>query len=464
MQKLKYLTCILASFYVFGILFFQFHYYPRTTINGINTGWKTSECALDMQKEILKQTKFIISTTEDDENAWLKNETISNKNNLLELQDEIDFDLILSKRYSFFWPFYAWKKYEYSAGRLKVNDANIMEICQNFESKNPKKEIKPQDAKLKYDEKSKQYTVVPERIGNQITLDGTHDMLFTKLQNVTLKQLNQENPIILLLEGCYEQPNIKSNSESFQKEKKKLNKYLKTPMTYESKRGKVVLNADTIHEFLCWDKKFKVSISENAIRDYVINNICSKYNTIGNKRTFVSKGSGKITISGGNYGWIVNVNKEVNKLISDIKTGTIKTRKPIYEQEAKSDKKNDIGNSYIDVSISDQHLWVVKNNKVILSSDVVTGNPSTGHATPKGTFFIEYKTRDYTMRRYNAHVDYWMPIDTSTGVGLHDASWRNSFGSSIYVKNGSHGCINLPTSVAKNIYEICENGYPVIVH
>jgi lipoprotein-anchoring transpeptidase ErfK/SrfK len=51
------------------------------------------------------------------------------------------------------------------------------------------------------------------------------------------------------------------------------------------------------------------------------------------------------------------------------------------------------------------------------------------------------------------------------GVGLHDAdSWRSSYGGSIYKTNGSHGCINLPLSAAKTIYETVSAGWPVIVY
>ena len=462
MRKFKCLIGGLACLYVAGAVFFRFHYYPKATVNGIEAGWKTPEYMIEKQRENLKEAEYIITTPDEDENAWLKNE--EEKKPLLVLDDEVDFDLILSERYAFLWPVDVFKKHAYSAGKIKVDDTAVMEVSQELFEKNPEEKVKAQDAKLKYDEASKQYAVIPDRIGNQVTLDDLHDTLSAELQKIDLKAINKKEPIVLSLEGCYEQPAIKTDSEAFLKAKKKLNKYLKTQITYESERGNVVLDADVIHEFLCWDKKFNVSISEEAVRDYVINSICAAYNTVGDKRTFTSKGSGKITVTGGNYGWIVSTDKETEKLISEIKKGIVESRKPVYSQEAKSDKKNDIGKSYIDVSIADQHLWLIKDNKVILSSDVVTGNPSTGHATPKGTFFIEYKTTNYTMRRYDAHVDYWMPIDTSTGVGLHDASWRSSFGGSIYARNGSHGCINLPTSVARKIYQTCEAGYPVIVH
>lgn len=50
------------------------------------------------------------------------------------------------------------------------------------------------------------------------------------------------------------------------------------------------------------------------------------------------------------------------------------------------------------------------------------------------------------------------------GEGLHDASWRYSFGTENYKTSGSHGCINLPPQVADEIYNNSEVGTKVLVH
>ena len=47
---------------------------------------------------------------------------------------------------------------------------------------------------------------------------------------------------------------------------------------------------------------------------------------------------------------------------------------------------------------------------------------------------------------------------------VHDASWRGSFGGEIYHGNGSHGCINMPTSKASVLYHMLPVNTPVIVH
>ena len=50
------------------------------------------------------------------------------------------------------------------------------------------------------------------------------------------------------------------------------------------------------------------------------------------------------------------------------------------------------------------------------------------------------------------------------GIGLHDASWRKTFGGQIYMTSGSHGCVNLPSSFAANLYSQVTVNTPVVVY
>lgn len=99
-----------------------------------------------------------------------------------------------------------------------------------------------------------------------------------------------------------------------------------------------------------------------------------------------------------------------------------------------------------------------------MSTDIVSGNPYAGNATPTGVYRLKYKERNSILvgEDYRTPVSYWMPFNG--GVGMHDANWRGSFGGSIYQGGGSHGCINLPPSIAGKIYSNIEAGNVVIVY
>ena len=44
------------------------------------------------------------------------------------------------------------------------------------------------------------------------------------------------------------------------------------------------------------------------------------------------------------------------------------------------------------------------------------------------------------------------------------SSWRSKWGGTIYMNNGSHGCINLPTGIASQLYNSIEVNCPVVCY
>ncbi|WP_405343048.1 L,D-transpeptidase family protein [Ruminococcus sp.] len=130
--------------------------------------------------------------------------------------------------------------------------------------------------------------------------------------------------------------------------------------------------------------------------------------------------------------------------------------KEIYDKE--------VGDTYVEVSLDDQHMWYIVDGDVYLDSDCVTGNYGSAD-TPKGYFEVNAKASPCTLKGddYTSYVTYWMPF-IGGGWGLHDADWRSSFGGNIYKGNGSHGCVNLPPKIAKEMYAVIEVGTPVIVY
>lgn len=121
-----------------------------------------------------------------------------------------------------------------------------------------------------------------------------------------------------------------------------------------------------------------------------------------------------------------------------------------------------ITSTYIDVDIASQTLTYIENGEIKLSTPVVTGGPK--NSTPKGVFAINYVKPGKYLNGPTWHVwvDRWMRF--SGNCGLHDATWRSSFGGDIYKTNGSHGCVNLPHEVAIQLYDLVGVGTPVIVH
>lgn len=199
-------------------------------------------------------------------------------------------------------------------------------------------------------------------------------------------------------------------------------------------------------------------------------------NTVGGTRKFKVTSYGKktkkahsgkeINISGGTYGRIVNTEAEYEELAELLKKcKSKKNREPVWRLETQGkEKDDDIGDTYIEISIDRQHLWYYVKGKLKMETDIVTGLKNR-HDTPTGTYYITERINGKYLigDTYKTWVNKWMRL-TNMGIGLHDATWRGSFGGSIYTYNGSHGCINLPYSFACDLFDNVFVGLPVVVY
>ena len=123
-----------------------------------------------------------------------------------------------------------------------------------------------------------------------------------------------------------------------------------------------------------------------------------------------------------------------------------------------------VGSTFIEIDLSDQHMWYYVNDEVYVSTPVVTGNYDSMD-TPTGIFSINNMSRSVSLvgADYVSYVEYWMCF-IGTSYGIHDASWRDSFGGDIFKGNGSHGCVNTPYDAVQKIYNRATVGTPVVIH
>ncbi|MGN0460563.1 MAG: L,D-transpeptidase family protein [Ruminococcus sp.] len=126
-----------------------------------------------------------------------------------------------------------------------------------------------------------------------------------------------------------------------------------------------------------------------------------------------------------------------------------------------------VGDTYIEISIIEQHMWFYIDGKLYVDTDVVTGNADGVHDTPKGihSIFVRQSPSVLVGADYRTTVQYWMQF-TSDGCGIHDSTWRADweYGGDTYKYNGSHGCVNTPYSKVAKIYSKAQIGTKVIVY
>lgn len=205
-------------------------------------------------------------------------------------------------------------------------------------------------------------------------------------------------------------------------------------------------------------------VSEEGVRGWV-EQLAEEYNTYKTEREFLSTRGDSVTVKYGTYGTKIDVEAEVAyllKAMQEKRSGT-EIHIPAYKQQGYVRGLDDIGDTYIEVDMTGQHMYFYFEGELVLDTDVVTGDVSKRRGTPEGIYYVYSKQRNRILRGadYASFVKYWMPV--VGGVGIHDASWRKKFGEEIYKKDGSHGCINTPSEKASQLYEMVKVGMPVIM-
>lgn len=312
--------------------------------------------------------------------------------------------------------------------------------------------IEPRNVGLKY--LNGFYEVVEEVYGNKIVKDKLYQAVKTSISSgQSILDLNEKL--------CYQNPKYTVNSDKTPKTRDLLNRYVSTDINYKFGDETEILDGDRINKWLSVDENLGVAIDQKAVMKYV-NELSKKYNTAGKARDFKTSVGKAVKVEGGIYGWKIDQDAETEALIQNIRLGEAIEKEPVYAQKALSRGKDEIGDTYLEINITRQHVWFYKDGKLITQGPVVTGNPNRGNPTVTGTFMLNYKQKGATLRGadYVAEVTYWMPFFGNTG--LHDASWRHSFGGQIYKSSGTHGCINAPFHLAKTIFENIKEGDPVI--
>lgn len=310
-----------------------------------------------------------------------------------------------------------------------------------------------EDAKVELS--GSEFVIVPEVYGN--TLD------IKKVDSKVQREIKRGNASIEI-DDCYIQPNLKAEDPGLVAGLERINELKDVNVTYTLSGHRIEVPRDIILSWLTYDFENGVTLEQDAVKSY-LSELSSEYSTLEKARNFNSTLKGNISIGGGVYGWIIAVNSETETLTEEFLKGEDIERRPKISGTGYYSDGTDIGNTYIEVDLSAQHMWLYKNGQLAIDTAIVSGNPNKGYSTPRGVFYVWKKERNRTLRGedYATPVSYWMPIDW-TGVGIHDANWQSSFGGDAFLTRGSHGCINTPMNIVAQIYNMVDVGIPVIVH
>ncbi|MBQ8306481.1 MAG: L,D-transpeptidase [Blautia sp.] len=336
--------------------------------------------------------------------------------------------------------------------------------------------IPSEDAYLNLDEESKTYSIVPEIYGNEIKDSDLQLLVKDSIDEFTTGNSAGEDLSIDMPENFYILPEVYAEDADLVNTCDVYNQFCKAQVTYKFGSQTEVLGWDTIREWLDIHQGGADLINDKLYEHAA--DLAARYNTRYHDRTFHTTYGNDVVIPGNlnEYGYTVDQDAEVAQLYDDIMSNAPVEREPVYVSKTDSygnpvyyarEGRDDLAGTYVEVNLSAQHLWYYKNGGLVVESDIVSGCVSKGRQTQTGCFPLAYKespsvlTGGNAANGYSTKVQYWMPF--YEGQGLHDATWRGSFGGSIYQNNGSHGCVNLPYWAAETIFNNIDAGVAIII-
>ena len=434
-----------AAIYLLLALYFNSHFLFRTSINGINVGGKSVK---SVEKIMSRKAQEYSLTIEGRNNAT---EEIVGADIDVSYDFSEDINKILNNQNEFMWIKSIFKKNENNiTDGISYDEIKLKQVIGNLDCINESIIQPPVNAYITYSEG--EYKIIEEDKGNKVIYDKLYSQILSSIENFNYI-LNLDD------EKCYEEPQYTSESKAVVEAKKIIDKYMESKITYKTADNEIIIDDALINKWINIDDDFNVNINEEAIKDY-IDTLGESYDNIGNTRTF-TRWSGeviKVSTSPGIY--YIDRDSVANDIIDSIKGGTEVNKELIFKTPNATDEY--VINTFVEIDLTNQTIVYYKNGNIITQGNIVTGNVSAGHATPPGVFKLDWKKKDTVLRGdgYASPVSFWMPFNG--GIGLHDASWRSVFGGTIYKTNGSHGCVNLPYNVAKDIYYNIEEKTTII--
>ena len=441
---------VMLIVYIAVAVYFSSHFYEDTEIYGIDCSQKSVEEVKKLVADKLDEYRLEVKER-GGASEYLSADQID-----LKFVDNSSIDRMARAQRSYIWPIMLMMERDDMAGvAFSYDQKKALTAFKDLECMNPIYTKAPTDAYVQVTDSG--FEVVKETEGNTLNPETTAKALYAALDG-------GKSVLDLEEEDCYLKPDLYSDDEALVAEAEAKDVLVQADITYEFGSRQERVNAPVIAQWITQAADASYVIDDVEVTEYV-EALAAKYDTFGLPRQFYTSLGTTVTLTDGDYGWCMDQDATVVDLLNALGSGYQGTMEPQYTYTAMSREENDIGDTYVEICISQQVMWCYKDGVCIVYTPVVTGNPNKGNATPSnGVWSIDAKMQNYTLvgEGYRSPVDFWMPFNGN--VGIHDMQTRAYFGGTIYLTNGSHGCINTPYANAKTIYENVSIGTPVIVY
>lgn len=461
------LVVVLGGYGAAGF-YFSHHFLPGTTINGSDVSLMT----LDQGRQVVEDSvrSYKLTLVEQD----FKKEVIDGSEIGLTATASDNFNNLLDMQTGLMWLMNMFESKKIAVDESMVDysydEELLSEMVDSLDCVSPQYPIEAKNAEIVLIDGK--FGISPESVGNIAHRDELEEKIIEAIES-------QHDKLDLEEEGLYDLPEIHSDDPVLQEQKALYDEMNDLVITLKFGQKTVPIDVNTTAGWLKTGKNadgsYRINLITDNIKSYV-KTLAETYDTYDKTKFFNSHAGNVVEITTGDYGWMLDQEYAVDM----IKGYLLNRESPTIDLTDNSEESNKwwyrkavfydtegagyYGNTYAEVSVAEQHMWMYQDGAVVYESDVVTGNPNLGNSTPMGAFRIRYHQAPATLRGpgYETQVAYWMVF--ADDVGFHDATWQPYFGGSLYLSNGSHGCVNLPLNKAAELYELIYDGMPVFVY
>lgn len=447
---------LLAAGYGAVGFYYQDKFYPGTEINENPCGGKDVAYIKDIIKKSAENYTLTIKEKND------QTEQINGTQIQMTYQDDNSLEKVKEEQNSWLWPVQIWGNKKYT---VKMDNSysqeSLTQVVSQLACMQDANMTPSQDAKV--EDNGTSYVIVPEVIGTAVDKEKTtaaiQDAVDQRKTEISLEEAD-----------CYIKPAVTQDDETLKKDVEDMNRLTSLEISVNFGTGTETFTKDQLKAWIRKGDDGKFYFDAESVKQEVIA-WSEKYNTVGKARDFVTSSGATVHLTGGDYGWRLWQDKTTESLVAALNAGQSGPVEPTWLYTGETHEGNDIDGTYVEISISQQRMWFYKDHTLLVDTPVVTGNPNKGNGTPSGGVWrLKGKESPSTLVgrypdgtiEYETPVTYWLPFNG--GVGIHDLSTRSSYGGSIYLYNGSHGCINTPLDNVRTIYENIETNTPIVVY
>ncbi len=324
------------------------------------------------------------------------------------------------------------------------------------------------NASISYDKGTKKFVVLPESVGTALDANA--------VAKVATQALSTFSTQAKITADQLAQPTVLSTDERLNTAMESANTMISSNLTFMMGGKQVAtLDADTIAPWITSDADANATIDDAQMSAWV-DKLASDCTTVGTQRTYTRPDGKVFSVSGGVYGWKVDQDALLSLVKEAVAAGSVETvdvPTTTHGDAFNGAGAQDWGTRYLDIDLTEQHArFYDESGNLVWESDIISGIPDGEHETPNGVYWMNQPESPSTLKGYSGNsqiyetvVQYWMPF-VGGAIGLHDADWQTSgFGGTKYKDGyGSHGCVNLPTDKAAELYALIKGGDAVVCH